>query len=87
MTDVTVQAERQKAERKELSSTDSFDKEKQAHDEPQVLLQDADDTEAAKERRAQLYARLRPFLLGGLAALILAWWISATVLKATRHRW
>ncbi|KAF4598397.1 hypothetical protein EYR38_006799 [Pleurotus pulmonarius] len=86
MSDVMVQAAT--LERKEkLSSTDSFDKEKQAHDEPQVLLQDADDAEAAKERRAQLYARLRPFLLGGLAALILAWWISATVLKATRHRW
>ncbi|KAL4267036.1 concentrative nucleoside transporter (CNT) family protein [Pleurotus pulmonarius] len=86
MSDVMVQAAT--LERKEkLSSTDSFDKEKQAHDEPQVLLQDADDAEAAKERRAQLYARLRPFLLGGLAALILAWWISATVLEATRHRW
>ncbi|KAF9497251.1 H+/nucleoside cotransporter [Pleurotus eryngii] len=92
MTDVTVQratiGERQKAERKELSSTDSFDKEeKQIHDEPQVLLQDDADVEAARERRAQLYARLRPFLLGGLAALILGWWISATILPATRHRW
>ncbi|KAG9220896.1 hypothetical protein CCMSSC00406_0002504 [Pleurotus cornucopiae] len=90
MTDVMVQGatlgERQKAERKELSSTDSFDKEKQIH-EPQVLLQDDADVEAARERRAQLYARLRPFLLGGLAALILGWWISATILPATRHRW
>lgn len=29
----------------------------------------------------------RPYILIGLAILILGWWISATVLKATRHRW
>jgi concentrative nucleoside transporter, CNT family len=34
-----------------------------------------------------LYKNFRPIILGGLAILILAWWISATVLKSTRHRW
>ncbi|KAG8917113.1 hypothetical protein FRC00_014022, partial [Tulasnella sp. 408] len=33
-----------------------------------------------------LYPRLRPFILAGLALLILGWWISATILPATRHR-
>lgn len=31
--------------------------------------------------------KIRVTLLLGLAALILGWWISATVLKTTRHRW
>lgn len=31
--------------------------------------------------------KIRVALLLGLAALILGWWISATVLKTTRHRW
>ena len=33
------------------------------------------------------YERLRPFILIGLALLILGWWISSTVLPATRYRW
>lgn len=31
--------------------------------------------------------RYKPFILSGLALLILGWWVSATVLPATRHRW
>lgn len=34
-----------------------------------------------------LYPKLRPYILTALALLILGWWISATALKATRHRW
>ncbi|KAG8952911.1 hypothetical protein FRC04_003362 [Tulasnella sp. 424] len=37
--------------------------------------------------RGPLYPRLRPFILVGLVLLILGWWISATILPATRHRW
>jgi hypothetical protein len=37
--------------------------------------------------RYNLYKKSRPIILGGLAILILAWWISATVIKSTRHRW
>ena len=36
---------------------------------------------------SKFYARYRPFVLAGVAAVILGWWISATVLEATRHRW
>ncbi|KAF5386173.1 hypothetical protein D9615_002385 [Tricholomella constricta] len=39
------------------------------------------------EERNFLYARIRPFILPALALAILGWWISSTVLKATRHRW
>ena len=35
----------------------------------------------------KLVRKYRVVVLGALAALILGWWISATVLKATRHRW
>ncbi|KJA27730.1 hypothetical protein HYPSUDRAFT_34857 [Hypholoma sublateritium FD-334 SS-4] len=34
-----------------------------------------------------LYTRLRPYILASLALLILAWWISSTIMKNTRHRW
>ena len=34
-----------------------------------------------------LYPKLRPYILAALALSILGWWISATVLQATRHRW
>lgn len=37
--------------------------------------------EKAKNRR------YKPYILTGLALLILGWWISATVLEDTRHRW
>jgi len=50
-----------------------------AHDETEV--------EGARKWRHDLYARFRPFILAGLALVILGWWISATVLERTRHRW
>jgi hypothetical protein len=31
--------------------------------------------------------KYKPFILGALALLILGWWVSSTVLPATRHRW
>ena len=50
-----------------------------AHDEEEIAEEDV-------QNRA-IYERLRPFIHLGLALLILGWWISATVLKDTRHRW
>lgn len=40
-----------------------------------------------EERSIGFYEKYRPFMLAGLALLILGWWISATILKTTRHRW
>ena len=45
------------------------------------------DIEEQQTRRRSLWKRYRPFFLAALALLILGWWISATVLPATRHRW
>ncbi|KIY47926.1 hypothetical protein FISHEDRAFT_44328 [Fistulina hepatica ATCC 64428] len=51
------------------------------------LEKEAREVEGAKARRHSFFVRFRPLILGGVAAIILGWWISATVLKATRHRW
>lgn len=46
------------------------------------------ETEAGQEEgRPTFYTRYRPFILSGVATVILGWWISATILPATRHRW
>lgn len=54
--------------------------------EPYVHRAD-DDLVESQARRAAFYKRFRPFILAGVAAVILGWWISSTILKATRHRW
>jgi hypothetical protein len=54
----------------------------------EVVHLDEDDRDTASTtKRSAVYARYRPFILGGFAAVILGWWISATILPATRHRW
>ncbi|KAJ2913461.1 hypothetical protein MD484_g6952, partial [Candolleomyces efflorescens] len=70
------------------SSTDSLSKKEAVHD-PEVFVQNAanEEEETKQSRGAILYRRFRPFILAALALVILGWWISATVLKATRHRW
>ncbi|KAJ7874704.1 Na+ dependent nucleoside transporter C-terminus-domain-containing protein [Mycena olivaceomarginata] len=76
-------------QRKGSRSTESFH-EKQANpavDHEAVLAKDSEEVEEDRTRRQNLMHKLRPFILGGLALLILGWWISATILKATRHRW
>jgi len=40
-----------------------------------------------KLRRKERMSKARPFILGGIAVVILGWWISSIVLPATRHRW
>jgi len=47
----------------------------------------AADDEEEEQRGSGLYAKYRPFILGGIAAIILGWWISSIVVTATRHRW
>ena len=54
----------------------------------EVTALDEDEKEITlNDSRSDFYTKYRPFILGFLAALILAWWISATVLPETRHRW
>jgi CNT family concentrative nucleoside transporter len=66
-------------------AADSFG-EKAPLDVP-MSVDGGDDDDAEQERRKAFYAKLRPVILICLAGVILGWWISATVLKATRHRW
>ena len=42
---------------------------------------------ASQAGRVAFWSQYRPFILGGVAAVILGWWISSILLKATRHRW
>ncbi|KZS98386.1 hypothetical protein SISNIDRAFT_435467 [Sistotremastrum niveocremeum HHB9708] len=52
----------------------------------QVELDD-EDVEEHRERRHTRYQQLRPYILVATGLVILGWWISATILPATRHRW
>ncbi|KXN87360.1 Solute carrier family 28 member 3 [Leucoagaricus sp. SymC.cos] len=45
------------------------------------------ESEAEEQKPPTFYRKYRPYILFGVAAAILGWWISATVLPATRHRW
>jgi hypothetical protein len=65
------------------SSTSSY--EKKDIDDPEALAKFQ--TTEEKSGASIFYAKSRPYILGGFAAAILGWWISATVLPATRHRW
>ncbi|CAA7259231.1 unnamed protein product [Cyclocybe aegerita] len=67
------------------SSLDSASKEKQGEGgtDPAPYKDGPED----QNQPTEFYARFRPFVLTALALVILGWWISATVLKATRHRW
>ena len=50
--------------------------------QPHGLPQDNEESTLTKLTR-----KYRVVVLGALSALILGWWISSTVLEATRHRW
>ena len=54
---------------------------------PVNASRDGDVEGSEKKQPFGLYSQLRPYILTALALLILAWWISATILKETRHRW
>ncbi|CAE7084299.1 unnamed protein product [Rhizoctonia solani] len=56
-------------------------------DKRQAVVHDDDEAELKRERRRAVYQKYRPFILAAVALVILGWWISATVLEATRHRW
>ena len=47
----------------------------------------ADENEPSSFTFSRNATLVRRVSLAALAALILAWWISATILRATRHRW
>ena len=76
------------------SSTDSFTKEEQGTSHPSddaeansnevTIIELNNNDPSLLSRNHSFFHRLKLF---ALAALILGWWISATVLHTTRHRW
>ncbi|KAF9558580.1 H+/nucleoside cotransporter [Agrocybe pediades] len=71
-----------------MSSTKGKEKEKEASSEPDVYLsQDLEEKSGTRSDTISFTEKYRSYILVALAAVILGWWISATVLKATRHRW
>jgi CNT family concentrative nucleoside transporter len=66
---------------KRSPSRSSVSNEKKVEEDPEKLVVDQDPQTPTSA------GKYRPFILGALALLILGWWISATVLRATRHRW
>ena len=80
-------SERGPASLKRSPSLDSA-KEKLPKDTAREVTDDVEVAHGSEEKQSLgLYPKLRPYILTALALLILGWWISATVLKATRHRW
>lgn len=67
---------------KKLSSLELEEEQRQPVADPQSPPPKED-----LERKVALHNHIRLAVLLGLAALILAWWISSTVLRATRGRW
>ena len=72
---------------KQHHSSTSLDKEHPIADAAALDAKEEADIEADREKQANIWRRIRPFFLTALTLLILGWWISATVLPATRHRW
>ena len=70
---------------KKPQPADPVDKEQQIIQSE--LEKDEEEVERDRERRHAIYTKLRPFILAAVAGTILGWWISSTILKATRHRW
>lgn len=71
-------------QRKTTASSASFDEKKNhtAKDVEGVMS-----TDKEEDGTPTFYQRFRPFILTAVAMVILGWWISSIVLKATRHRW
>ncbi|KAG8966292.1 hypothetical protein FRC03_012194 [Tulasnella sp. 419] len=69
------------------TSLHSAEKNQTIIDQQVIEQHDQDVADERKEKRHEFYAKWRPLILGAIALVILGWWISATVLPATRRRW
>lgn len=80
-----VGADKKPVERK---PTRYFEEQEKATTElPTYVHRVDEDVEGSRVKRALFWKNYRPFILAGVAVMIFGWWVSATVLKATRHRW
>jgi CNT family concentrative nucleoside transporter len=81
-------AEKPIVERKHTkTSSVSSDRKEGPRASPDVVVPSKDEEDQSETSKSSFYRRFRPFILAAFALLILGWWISATVLEATRHRW
>jgi len=78
----SLQADQTTARRSPSDSSEINEKKFEDAEQAIVVSQDA-----GEDNPETFYTQYRPFVLGALALLILGWWISATVLPATRPRW
>lgn len=86
MSAIEVDSGEQKiVERKQSTSDSSVIKHATVDEAEKGVPQE--DVEESKIHSWANYERLRPFILTGIALVILGWWISSIVLPATRHRW
>jgi len=74
-------------ENKSSDSTASLPNEKKCVLHSDVEVNDVDHTPPTRSWFSRNRGLVRRVKLCAFAVLILAWWISATVLPATRHRW
>ena len=89
------QAERLQRTQSRSSGSDSIAKVDPTNVNADVHIKDPETASAAPVEEEEedvstltkLYRRFRPFVLAALAAVILGWWITSTILPATRHRW
>jgi CNT family concentrative nucleoside transporter len=81
---------------KRASTGSSYDDKEKAARDSEVIATEVptydvhrvdENIEASRHQRAIFWNKYRPFILAGIAAMIFGWWVSATILKATRHRW
>ncbi|KAF9805367.1 hypothetical protein IEO21_09070 [Rhodonia placenta] len=71
------------------SSASSVAKEKEPMSDPEVQMtkESVNEEEEVWSSKRLWLARLRIVILTALAGVILGWWITSTILPATRHRW
>ncbi|EIW83305.1 hypothetical protein CONPUDRAFT_164267 [Coniophora puteana RWD-64-598 SS2] len=77
----------QVVQRKPSGSSYSKEKEKHPADVEENNGSPEDEEESKTGKMDALRKKMRVIVLVALAALVLGWWISATILKATRGRW
>lgn len=87
MSAVQVNNEQRSIVERKPSTSDSSSVLKQSNTAEVEKGAEQEVAEETKEHSWTSYERLRPFILVGIALLILAWWISSIILPATRHRW
>lgn len=96
--DSTTEEQRLARNQSHSSGSNSIAKGDPAADHPDTKLEDPEKAQDnhTEEKHVEeeevsgltkLYRNYRPVFLAALALVILGWWVSSTVLQATRHRW